>query len=1319
VSDSIRIFSSPISRLLAVAAAAALCCSTVFAQQTLGGITGEVTDAKGGVIPNVAVTLVDEQTSLKRAVKTNGAGEYTFVNLPIGTYTLTYTAEGFDVQKTQHIAVQADRTATVNAQLKVGKTSETIEVQATPLLNAVDTTNGYVLDNAKIDLAPLATGSFTGLAIQSTGVSAELPGGTGVNAGLGNAPIWANGQRDTSNTFLLNGVDASNLFNGKSTSQVASFRVIDNTGVGNSTAGGIIQSSASIYLSIGNAIPSPAPETLEEVRVNASMYDAQQGSTAGAHIDMSTKSGTNVFHGNAYIHRGTSWLNAAPFFFNNDDDIPANEKVPELHRYTAGGTVGGPLIKNKLFGYVAYQHLHVSDQEIGYSRFSVPAYLTDDRTTSDTTGLAYAANKGWCPIPTGPNKDCPLGTPLTSGELNNPTLNPGSTVAYSLFNEPAAPGEPGKWLIPNPSFSGTPPITHPYNVSLPGTAYFLGDQAVANLDWNASAKDTLALKYYYQHDPTIAPYAYSNVPGFDQHLDAGSQVVSINNVNVLKTNLSVTETLGYIHEKIYSTNVQPFRSDSLGVNNLGSPYYAGVTIVDILGANTPTTLQTLNIGPGSNQGSLTGIFQNRWMPSGNATWLLGKHTLNFGGSWSHTQLNARDRRPGTAGTTTSADFGQFVQGLVTTNYDFNTTTFLQGNGDRYYRADQTGLYLQDKYQLRPNLSMTAGVRYDLNGGFSEKYDRLYNFDPTLFNEGTAGDPTNQNGELGGGGLDNGYVIAKNSHDTTLTGRQWGIAPRLGFAWSPTRFNNKVVVRSGSGFYYDRGELFTYFSPGYAAGLVEGGPFGVAQAPPFVNSQVCHTLPLTYYQGYIPTCDPADANLGQPWGATLGPPPTGKASDITQFLPNAYNILNYGAEPFSMGTYDRKNKLPYSINYTLDVQWQPRNDLVVDIGYVGNVGRHQVIPTPFNQSRIASPSNPIRDQNYTYGYTVTNSNDDGVPINLPDGTPYLANYEGGNVDLRVPYIGYSAESIDYRAAGISMYNAGQIHVEKRISHGIQAGASYTFSHTTDEQSALGLFYTGDNPDNLRSGYGLADFDRKHVLNFTYTYQLPNFQRSGSLIGSFTNGWSLNGVTVLQSGQPFSVIDFSGAVGSIYYSVSDGINDPIVPLAPGCTAKSASTGSSGAWVSSGGQPALNPACFTIPLLNPGDLNGAIPPTDPYETTFVSRGERNIFRQAPQRRADISLVKQTPIGDRTKLRYTLDVFNLTNTTSFDVTGDQVEQNVNYDGYPIQGTTPAPSGCNALGQPANPSITTFFNCPAGLGITLHTIGSPRQVQMSLRLDF
>jgi hypothetical protein len=136
----------------------------VLAQQTLGGITGEVTDASGGVIPNATVTVVDEQTSLTRTARTNATGSYTFVNLPIDTYTLTYTAEGFDVQRTQHIAVQADRTATVNASLKVGQTTTTVEVEATPLMNAVDTTNGYVLDTAQIEAVPLATGSFTGLA---------------------------------------------------------------------------------------------------------------------------------------------------------------------------------------------------------------------------------------------------------------------------------------------------------------------------------------------------------------------------------------------------------------------------------------------------------------------------------------------------------------------------------------------------------------------------------------------------------------------------------------------------------------------------------------------------------------------------------------------------------------------------------------------------------------------------------------------------------------------------------------------------------------------------------------------------------------------------------------------------------------------------------------------------------------------------------------------------------------------------------------------------------------------------------------------------
>jgi hypothetical protein len=588
----------------------------------------------------------------------------------------------------------------------------------------------------------------------------------------------------------------------------------------------------------------------------------------------------------------------------------------------------------------------------------------------------------------------------------------------------------------------------------------------------------------------------------------------------------------------------------------------------------------------------------------------------------------------------------------------------------------------------------------------------------------------------------GFIIAGNNANgtagvskTTLTGRQWGVAPRVGAAWQPAMFHDKVVVRGGAGMYYDRGELFSYFSPGYAIGTVTGGPYGVNQQLPFVTAQTCPVGTETYYEGYLPTCGGGqvpvagftgtqaqlaamEGNLANPYGSQQSAAPTNpKASDLSNYLPNLAAINNF-AQPISLGVYDRKNKLPYTMNYTLDIQWQPRNDIAIELGYVGNLGRHQVIPVPFNQPNIASPSAPIHGESYTYGYTVGGSN-------LPDGTPYRTDFEGGNVDHRVPYVGYAAESIDYKAAGVDAYNALQAHVEKRMSHGIQIGASYTYSHALDEQSGLGLFYNGNNPLNLRDGYASSDFDRTHVINFNYVYKLPDFYGKETLPGKLADGWSLVGLTVLQSGQPYSVIDYSGAVGSIYYSTADGITNPIVPLAPGCTAKSAKTGSSGAFTGGGGAPALKSNCFTLPLLAEGALNGAIPSNDPYETSFTS-GQRNIFRQAFQKRADASIVKVTALSERYSLKYTFDVYNLTNTTSFDIPGDNVDQNANFNSFPGAPSSyaigVAPSGATCTSNPASAYPSTgnyFYSCPSGLGVTTHAIGSSRQIQMSLALTF
>ena len=342
------------------------------------------------------------------------------------------------------------------------------------------------------------------------------------------------------------------------------------------------------------------------------MYDAQQGATSGAHIDLSTTSGTNDYHGTLYLHRATNWLNAAPFFFNQDHAVPTNDKNPQLHRYTLGGAVGGPIIKDKLFGYLAYQHLHVSDAEIGDSFLDVPVGLTDDRSPQALAAITNA----------------------------NTAFGPAQCLALSIRSR--WPCSIRLRLRVNRA-SGSSPMripgitldpTHVFNAFVPGTAYFIGDQAVANLDYNATSKDTLAAKYYYQHDPTVAPYAYSNVPGFTQKLDAGTQVFSINNTYLVGSNLSTQQTLGFIREKLYNTNDQAFGPSNIpggsypsaSIDTFGSSYFPGVSIIHVLGDNKVAGIgDSLNIGPGAgDQGTFTGVFQNRLQPSGNAIWVKGK-----------------------------------------------------------------------------------------------------------------------------------------------------------------------------------------------------------------------------------------------------------------------------------------------------------------------------------------------------------------------------------------------------------------------------------------------------------------------------------------------------------------------------------------------------------------------------------------------------------------------------------------------------------------------------------------------------------------------
>src|SRR5580700_268092 len=354
-------------------------CAPMFAQDILGGITGTVKDATGAAVPDVTVRARNVGTNLEVVQHTQSNGSYSVQNVPAGDYRVTFTKDGFETETHTQVVVNANRTTTVDGDLKVGTVATTVEVTATPLMNQVDTTTGYVVDQLTIQETPLGTGSFTQLAILSPGVHADFLGGAGSNSGLGNQAIFANGNRDTSNSFSLNGVDTNNLFNGNSTSQVGENRFTLNTGE-NFGAGGSLQTSTSVYGAIGQALPTPPVETIQEVSVNSAMYDATQGAHSGAHISVLTKSSTNAFHGSAYEDFQNSVFNAAPFFYNASPAITT--KDPFLNRNQFGATFGGPIKKDKLFYFLSYQGVRISDAAESIQDTTVPLTLTNDRSLS-------------------------------------------------------------------------------------------------------------------------------------------------------------------------------------------------------------------------------------------------------------------------------------------------------------------------------------------------------------------------------------------------------------------------------------------------------------------------------------------------------------------------------------------------------------------------------------------------------------------------------------------------------------------------------------------------------------------------------------------------------------------------------------------------------------------------------------------------------------------------------------------------------------------------------------------------------------------------
>jgi len=1267
-----------------------LLCPPSHAQQTLGSINGTVTDSSGGVLGKVTVKIRNLDTNLEQVASTKDDGSFFVSALPIGRYSVSFARDGFKTEVHDQIMVQGGVTTTVNGSLQPGEVNTTVTVSGTPLLNQTDTTNGYTLSSELIEATPLGTGSFTQLALLSPGVNADFLTGSGTNAGLGNQNIFANGQRDTSNSFVVNGVQTNNLFNGKSSSGVADNRAVLNTGQNTSkTAGGEIQTSTSVYSAIGQALPAPPQETLEEVRVNTSMYDASEGSYSGAHVTLQTRSGTNQFHGQAYEYHQTDAWNAAPFFFNQDPTLRSLGKtVPELKRNNFGATFGGPILRDKLFFFASYQGQRVSDADSSISLASVLPGLSD--TNRDAASLATLANAAF-------------GTSLTAANIDPTALK---LMNLKLPN--------GQFFIPSETISSatTAGIDQQarlgYNALVFGPkTTFKADQVNGNIDYNFNSRDRIAGKYYYQNDPTFAPFAISQVGNFPQELSAGAQVFSLENTTTISPNAVWTQTFGFIRERAFAHTIDGYTNSDYGINIFGLSNVPGITI----GNANPNISGTggLGIGP-SNNFANAGMFQNTFEGATKYSWTVGRHTLAFGAQWDHSQLNIINKNGG-QGLLDFNKFSDFLQGNLCNPSVFcgsnGSSIFVSGATNRYYRSNQVGAFAQDTFRLRSNLTVVAGLRWDWNGPLVEKNGLLTNFYPKNYSYDFGTDTINNIGVVVAG--NNKDFPTKGVSDSTLTGRQWGFAPRIGVAWTPSFLKN-IVVRTGFGMYYDRGEYFSELSQSAGGGI--GGPFGVTVQQPFV----------------VPFYSPNGATFATPFGTTAPPPPPKNLSGLASLVPNIAQLSSDTTpfciangisfcSPFIFAGYDPTNKLPYSENWTLDLQWQPRNDLVLTLAYVGNHGVHEVIPVPFNQPNIATPSNPINGQIYSYGYSVPGVTAENV-------STLVEGFGSGNTGLRTPFIGFDPNSQYAKAAGQSNYHALQFNVTKRYSHGLTLSGSYTWSHSMDEESGEQLFYNGDNPQNLRTGYGNSDFDRRHVFIISYQYELPKVESLHGWLAHVVNGWGTSGVISAESGQPYSVIDFSGGIASQFYGGgNDFITNPLVPIGGVGSTPGAKPVLQGTLGVNPGNPVLNSAAFGIPLLQPGQ-NG-VPPCDPvtgvcdvYETAFGA-ASRNIFVSPFQSRVDMTIFKNFRINERFRLKFDVQAFNIFNHPSFDTPNNNVEFNPFFNNPPTY-TAPFPNSTLDPTQ-KNCAAPDAYVCPPNgqLGLIQHTIGSPRFLQMAVHLTF
>jgi len=1007
-----------------------------------GSVAGMVMDSSGAVVQGAALSLANaDQTAVYQAIS-DSKGFYTFPNLPVARYDLTISAYGFSTQRKTDLQVDTDSALRVDAILTVGIRSDTVKVSAVSDVGVetISTHLGEVISGAQMTELPLNGRSYTDLlAIQpgvapistllpSSVIMAGVTGSLDPSGDLNAGNLSINGQRESSNGFLVNGIDVQEHMNG------------------------------------GTSI-IPNLDSMEEFRVITSNFDPEYGNYNGGMVTVVSKQGSNSFHGNAFDFFRNTGLDARGYFDPTRSTFNQNQ---------FGGTIGGPLRRDKIFFFADYQGT-LKTEGVSTGNISVPTVAQRNGNFNDLSGSVrgpYLASL----------LTQELGYAVTSGEPYSRVF-PDGVIPQSAWS---APGKNLLQYIPSPNVSASQYSTSAFAQTV------RDNKGSIRIDGNSRLGQISA--YYFIDDyrldnPYPGSVAGASIPGFDALFIGRAQLLSFGDTNVIGSNTVNEFHAGYLR----NANIIGQPRGGLGVSLASQGFTTGIGTPGIV-VQAPQFEGVENITfPGFVMGTpITNETQvnNTYYVSDGLSRVMGSHTLKIGGQFHIDQVNEHPNATfnGTFninGTETGDPYADFLIGVA--------SNYTQSSGQPFYlRNRYLGAYGQDSWRARNDLTINAGLRWDVIMPFWEKYNQLQTYVPgarsTLYPGAwtgllVAGDPG----------------IPKTLAPTNYK----NFAPRLGFAYSP-RFDQGFwkAIFGGSGKSSLRASYGLYYTefPGLLAGIMYAvPPFGynyLSPGPPLLATPF-----ITAASGF---------NNGQRFPFSFPPHNVSRSHPDNSI--NWANFVPLSADPF----FYYRNRAPYINNYMFSIQREITSRAVLTVNYVGNQGHHMLAVIPVNTGNpdlcLSIPGCGPFGEDATYTNSV--------------GQTVQGTRVGQGPD-------YGENAADESVAN-SNYNALEATLRYR-GNGSQFLLSYAYAKSIDQGSNIGEQL---NPINSRQSRAISAWDQKHTFIASYNWSLPVekvVRRSNRL----TTDWSASGSTRFATGFPVTLYDNSD--NSLLGTLGNGVNN----------------------------------------------------------------------------------------------------------------------------------------------------------------------------------